>query len=88
MDSYLKGRPKTQRFHANIPAPKGGAHAALNQKEPEPEDIVRAKPEPGVENAPLIDMIMREGVVRRIIIHMQDGQRLELECQYEDDPTD
>jgi hypothetical protein len=85
MDSYLKGRTKTQRFHAAIPAGAEAAKSALRQQEPEKEDIVRAEPEPGVENAPDVDLVVRDGVVRRIVIHMKDGTRLELDCTYGDE---
>lgn len=85
MDSYLKGRAKAQRFHAAIPAGAEAAKPALRQKEPEKEDIVRAVPEPDVVNAPDVDLVVREGVVRRIIIHMPDGTRLELDCTYGDE---
>jgi hypothetical protein len=82
MDSYLKGRPKTQKFTANIPSPKNAAKAALNQGEEE-DKVVRATPEPDVRNAPDVDLVLHEGVVQKIVIHMPDGNILELACEYE-----
>ena len=85
MDSYLKGRQKAQLFHANIPITKDAANLALKKKELEVENIVRAEPKKEAADAPQVDMVLRNGVVRKIIIHMPDGNRLELECSYKDD---
>jgi hypothetical protein len=86
MDSYLKGRPKTQRFHAAIPAQKSGAKTAQEKKQDQAdESIVRAQAEPGVVNSPDVDLVVRGGAVRRIVIHMPGGNRLELDCEYEDE---
>lgn len=82
MDSYLKGRQKAQRFHASIPAPKSAANA-LTDAAGDEEEIVHAEPEPGVVNAPEVDLVMKDGVVRRIVIHLEDDRRLELDCTYE-----
>jgi hypothetical protein len=83
MDSYLKGRSKAQRFHAAIPSPKNAA--GLPAAKTVDEKIVRAESEEGVENAPQVDLVLRGGVVRRIVVHLEDGRRLELECSYEGD---
>ena len=84
MDSYLKGRAKTQRFHAAIPAPKNGQKSPQEkQREQQAETVVRAEAEPDVVDAPDVDLVLRGGVVQRIVIHMPDGKRLELDCEYE-----
>lgn len=81
MDSYLKGRSKAQRLHVAIPAAKNAPGlAGAKQKK---EEIVRAEPDAGVENAPEVDLVLRDGVVRKIVIHLEDGRRLELACHYE-----
>ncbi len=86
MDSYLKGRTKAQRLHVAIPAAKNAAGlAGARQKK---EEIVRAEPDEGVENAPEVDLVLRDGVVRQIVIHLEDGRRLELACRYEGDPEE
>lgn len=82
MDSYLKGRPKTQKFTANIPAQKNAAKTALNQGMEENE-VVRATPAPNVTEAPDVDLVLHDGIVQKIVIHMPDGNVLELECEYE-----
>ncbi|HNX05287.1 MAG TPA: hypothetical protein PKI32_07275 [Opitutales bacterium] len=84
MDSYLKGRPKAQRFHANLPSPKA-AQGGIPDAGKDKEEIVRAEPEADVVNAPDVDLVMKDGVVRRIVIHLEDGRRLELDCTYEGD---
>lgn len=80
MDSYLKGRPKTQKFTANLPAPK----TALN-KGSEEDELVRATPAPDAVDAPDVDLVLHDGIVQKIVIHMPDGNVLELECEYADE---
>lgn len=82
MESYLKGRPKTQKFTANLSAPKNAS--ALNANE-DAEKVVRAQAAPDVVDAPDVDLVVRDGVVRKIIIHMPDGNIMELECDYGDE---
>jgi hypothetical protein len=83
MDSYLKGRPKTQKFTANFPAQKSGG-SALNPQVDE-DEIIHAKPAPDVNEAPDVDLVLHDGVVKKIVIHMPDGKILELECEYEEE---
>jgi hypothetical protein len=84
MDSYLKGRQKTQRFHVAIPAQKPAAKVDKNDKErEEDETVVKAVPAPDVTDAPQVDLVVRDGAVRRIVIHLEDGKKLELDCVYE-----
>jgi hypothetical protein len=84
MDSYLKNRPKTQRFHVAIPAPKNKSKAdKKNAADDECETVVKAVPAPAVKNAPQVDLVMRDGAVRKIVIHLEGGNKLELECEYE-----
>lgn len=82
MDSYLKGRPKAVRLHANIP-PQKLPQPPRGKNQPEEEQVIEAETEPGVTNAPKVDLVMRDGAVRRIIIHLEDGRQLELDCLYE-----
>ena len=83
MDSYLKGRPKTQKFTASIPSQKNGG-SALNQQTDE-DEVIHAKPAPDVREAPDVDLVMHDGVVKKIVIHMPEGKILELECEYEEE---
>ncbi|MBN1403971.1 MAG: hypothetical protein JW942_05835 [Opitutales bacterium] len=88
MESYLKGRQKAQRFQVKVPPQKDSGLDALAPANEEPEQIVRAEPAQDAElppDAPDVDLVMRKGVVRRIIIHMPDGNRLELDCVYPGD---
>jgi hypothetical protein len=84
MESYLKGRQKTQRFHVKVPATKDSAAAALKGKAAgNEEETVRAEAAPEAGDAPDVDLVMRGGVVRRIVVHLPGGTRLELDCIYE-----
>ena len=83
MDSYLKGRPKAQKFTANLSSQKDALPAGEDA-----EKTVRAKPAPGVTDAPDVDLVVRHGVVRKIVIHMPDGNILELECEYGDEASE
>ncbi len=88
MDSYLKGREKAQRFHVKVAAkPDTGLDALKAASAAEQDIIVRAEAAPGttIQDMPDVDLIMREGVVRRIVIHLEDGRRLELDCVYPGD---
>jgi hypothetical protein len=86
MDSYLKGRPKSQRFHAAIPSPKNPAKADKKDDSPaEDETIVKAVPVPAVKNAPQVDLVVRDGAVRKIVVHLEGGNKLELDCVYEEE---
>lgn len=82
MESYLKGRSKTQKFTALIPSPNSPSALAQGSDE---DATVRATPAPDVVNAPDVDLVMHGGVVRKIVIHMPDGNILELECEYEEE---
>jgi len=88
MESYLKGRSKAQNFQVKIPPNKESGLDALKASDTEPEQCIRAEPEPDVLNAPDVDLIVRKGVVRKIIIRMPDGKRLELDCVYEGEDED
>ena len=88
MDSYFKGRTKTQRFHVAVPTKKTSTkeNAGANTNAPdEDETIVQAVAEPSVRDAPQVDLVLRDGAVRRIVIHLEDGRKLELDCVYEDE---
>jgi len=87
MESYLKGRPKTQKFTATIPSAKSSANASQD-KDGNEDAVVRAKPAPDVTNAPDVDLVLHEGTVRKIVIHMPDGNILELECEYSDETAE
>jgi hypothetical protein len=88
MESYLKGRQKAQKFHVAIPASKDSAAAALKAAKHQiaEEEVVHAEPvdEAAAPDAPEVDLVMKEGVVQRIIVHLPNGQRLELECVYDE----
>ncbi|MFA5256885.1 MAG: hypothetical protein WC360_01935 [Opitutales bacterium] len=88
MESYLKGRPKAQNFQVKLPPNKDSGLDALKSSEPEPEQCVHAEAGPDAVNAPDVDLVMRKGVVRKIIIRMPDGNRLELDCIYEGEEED
>lgn len=77
MESYLKGRKTTQVYRAKLPPPKKNAEQAQE------EEVIAAEPMPDAGPAPAVDLVMREGVVQRIIVHLPGGQRLELECEYD-----
>lgn len=84
MDSYLKGRQKTQRFHVKVPTSKDSAAAALKGKASgNEEETVRAEADTEVGEAPDVDLVMRGGVVRKIVVHLPGDTRLELDCVYE-----
>jgi len=78
MESYLKGRKQQHRYSAGLPMPK--ADAGDNGE----EDIISAETMPAAAGAPPVDLVLRDGLVRRIIVHLPDGQRLELDCEYEE----
>lgn len=80
MESYLKGRKQTHRYNAHLPAPH--ARANDNNGEAGEEEVIAAEALPDAVNAPAVDLVMRDGVVCTIIIHLPDDQRLELECDY------
>jgi hypothetical protein len=82
MESYLKGRSKTQKFTALIPSQNNPSALAQGREE---EATVRATPAPDVTNAPDVDLVMQNGIVKKIVIHMPDGNVLELECEYEEE---
>jgi len=67
---------------------KDSALGAAKTHEPEPEDVVRAKAEQDAADAPEVDLVVRKGVVRKIIIHMPEGKQLELDCVYEGEEED
>ena len=86
MDSYSKGRPRTQRFHVAMPSQKTPSKTDKKEDFPEEgETVVKAVPDAPVKNAPQVDLVMREGAVRKIVIHMEGGMKLELDCVYEDE---
>ena len=80
MESYLKGRKQAHRFKAHLPTPKAQASPAGAVE----ETVIAAEAVPEALAAPDVDLVLRDGIVRRIIVHLPDGQRLELECDYGD----
>jgi hypothetical protein len=81
MEDFLKGRKETQRFRVNLPKPKPGS-PPKTAREGGAQEVVRAEKMEDASSAPDVDLVMREGVVRTIIVHLPDGRRLELECDY------
>jgi hypothetical protein len=89
MESYFKGRAKTQRFHVAIPTQKNAPKKASDKNEDsasKDETVVTASVSPAVKNAPQVDLVMKNGEVSRIVIHLDDGRKLELDCVYEEEP--
>lgn len=82
MKHFLEGRKETSRFKVSLPAralPKEPSKQSLNE-----DTVVRADRMPDLApDAPEVDLVVRNGQVRQIIVHLPDGQRLELDCEYE-----
>lgn len=83
MKHFLEGRRETARFKVPLPASRVLPKDNMRQKQEE-ETVVRADRMPDLApEAPEVDLVVRNGQVRQIIVHLPDGQRLELDCEYD-----
>ncbi len=82
MQNFLTGRKQQQKslFFGNRKPEKNRS----SKEEDTSELIELAASEVAADNAPRVEMVMENDVVQRIIITMQSGQRIELDCEYEE----
>jgi hypothetical protein len=86
MESYLKGRgykdelKKDSSFESLLESPKKGAETPLSdpiEVNPAQKEVIYEQ-----ENCPKVEVVSIDGKPTSIVIHLQDGRLLEIDCVY------